>query len=183
MNTKILSIGAQGLTLVELLITVAMVGLVLAIGIPSYSDFVWRNRASAAVNSLVTAFNLARSEAIKTGGRVTVCTTADPNANPPVCGGAGWHQGWIVYRDANADLTIADPAADILAVGGPLDNLFVMTGNGQLAQYASYVGDGRSRQLGGGFLAGTVTLDQSAVPGSPPNKQIVMNNLGRLSVQ
>jgi len=84
----------QGLTLLELMVTIAIAGILLTIGVPSFDAVVTRNRISANTNDFITAINLARSEAIKRGSEVGVCKSADGAS----CTESGdWDQGWIVY--------------------------------------------------------------------------------------
>ncbi|MCG6965331.1 MAG: GspH/FimT family pseudopilin [Chromatiaceae bacterium] len=89
----------RGFTLVELMVTLAMAIILLAVGMPLFSSVVGSNRAAAQVNDLVSALKLARSEAVKRATAVTVCSSDDGG-----CGDAGgWTNGWIVYVDANDD--------------------------------------------------------------------------------
>lgn len=78
----------KGFTMIELLITIAIVGIVTAMGVPSFNQTITNNRLTTHTNDLVTAINIARSEAIKRGARVAVNRT-----------GAQWETGWIVYID------------------------------------------------------------------------------------
>ncbi len=77
--------GGLGFTLVELLVTLVVGAILLTIAIPCYAFLVNSSRLAAATNELVTALQLARSEAIDGGVRVTVCKTSNAMAEPPVC--------------------------------------------------------------------------------------------------
>ena len=90
----------RGFTLVELLIVLAVGSILLAIALPGYAFLANANRLTAATNNLVAAMHFARSESIKRGVRVSVCTTSNPAAAVPACDhAAGWHQGWLVFED------------------------------------------------------------------------------------
>lgn len=90
----------RGFTLVELLIVLAVGSILLAIAVPGYAFLVNTSRVAAVTNDLVSTLQLARSEAIKRGMRVTVCKTSNPANAMPACDyAAGWHQGWLVFVD------------------------------------------------------------------------------------
>ena len=78
-----------GLTLWELLWTLAIAATLLGAGIPAFTDVVLDGRRTADVNALVLAVQLARSEAAKRGRPVIVCKTADRRR----CGGAEMRVG------------------------------------------------------------------------------------------
>ena len=89
----------SGFTLVELLITIVIVGLLLAVGIPSLKTFMKGNQLVASSNELISAFNVTRSEAIKRNASVTVCESANgTTCTDPVTG--RWEDGWIVFVGA-----------------------------------------------------------------------------------
>ncbi|EIC29156.1 general secretion pathway protein H [Methylomicrobium album BG8] len=59
------SIFTQGFTLLELLVVVAIMGITLAIGVPSLQSFIVDNRLTTSANDMLTALQAARSEATK----------------------------------------------------------------------------------------------------------------------
>ena len=92
----------RGLTLIELMVTLAVAITLLAIGIPAFQGLEANSRAAAQANALVTALNLARSEAVGRGMPVTVCARLDD----ATCGGSGgWANGWLVFTDRARDAT------------------------------------------------------------------------------
>lgn len=143
----------RGFTLVELLIVLAVGSILLAIAVPGYGFLVNTNRLTAATNSLVSALHYARSESIKRGERVTVCTTSNPDAPMPNCDhAAGWHQGWLIFRDAGVR-GVMDAQDELLRVEQDilLNNMTVATTN--FSHYVSYLPNGMSQgpnQLGNG---------------------------------
>lgn len=91
----------SGFTLIELMITLFIVGVLLAVGVPSLKTFMQGNRLIAASNELISALHVARSEAIKINSRVSICESGDGKT----CSNSGsWENGWIVFVDANGDL-------------------------------------------------------------------------------
>ncbi|MCK4834370.1 MAG: GspH/FimT family pseudopilin [Gammaproteobacteria bacterium] len=90
-----------GFTLIELIVTLAIVGIVLTVGVPSLKTFLQGNRLIASSNELLSAFHLARSEAIKLNTRVTICESSDGTK----CDTTGsWKEGWIVFVDFDGNL-------------------------------------------------------------------------------
>jgi type IV fimbrial biogenesis protein FimT len=160
----------SGFTLIELAIVVAVAGILLVVGVPALQDMVRNNRLVTETNNLVAHLNLARSEAVKRGFRVAVCSSADPEAAVPACdGGTDWDTGWVVFTDANAS-GAADVAADVLrrsgAVAGATD---VRTSGGTL----SFAADGSS--AGGAAFTFAVCDDRGTARG----RQIAVAGIGR----
>ena len=91
---------STGFTLFELVVVIAIVGILAAIGTPTFKYVTASNRVASEVNSLLGDMQYARSLAIKEGQSVTVCASADQTS----CSGANtWHTGWIVFMDPNTN--------------------------------------------------------------------------------
>ena len=89
----------RGFTLIELMVTISIAAVILAIGIPSFNAFVQKNRVVALSSGFISSVNYARIESVKRGVSVSVCPSG--NKNQTTCGGANdWNQGWIVFVDA-----------------------------------------------------------------------------------
>lgn len=95
----------RGFTLIELMVTIAVLAIVVSIAAPSFTSMINNNRSVALGEELTGAFNLARSEAVKRGDRVSICASSDGAS----CSAAGtWNQGWIVFTDsATTDIAAA----------------------------------------------------------------------------
>lgn len=81
----------QGFTLIELMVTIAVVAILLGIAIPSFTDSTLASKLRTQANDLVAGAVLARSEAIKRNQTVTLCASSDGTS----CTGT-WSDGWIV---------------------------------------------------------------------------------------
>jgi type IV fimbrial biogenesis protein FimT len=88
--------GASGFTLVEMLMTMAIAAIVMALAVPSFRYVTNSNRIAGEINGLLGDLQLARAEAIKEGRNVTVCVSA----NGTSCTiSTSWQSGWIVFSD------------------------------------------------------------------------------------
>ena len=165
----------RGFTLLELLITLAIAGIVLAIGVPALREMLWQNRLTAHTNEFLTALAFARSEAIKRGRRVTLCKSSD-GANCSDDG--GYEQGWIVFIGPTSTSSLKlDNNDQILRLYQRLPTGMKFTGNKFVGSYISFTSDGFSRLLSGGFQAGTLTITNET-----SQRQLVINSMGRVRV-
>ncbi|MDE2081846.1 MAG: GspH/FimT family pseudopilin [Burkholderiales bacterium] len=104
LHARAASAAAAGLTLIELMVTIAVAAILMATAIPSFQAMIQRNRVITEANSLVSDLQFARSEAIRQGLPVSLCVSADGRT----CLGANtWHSGWIVFVDTAASGSIA----------------------------------------------------------------------------
>jgi type IV fimbrial biogenesis protein FimT len=94
---------ASGITLLELLMSLAIAAIVMALGMPSYTYVTTNNRMAGEVNGLLGDLQFARGEAIKEGQTVTVCSSSNGTS---CSGSASWKSGWIVFSDPNNNQTV-----------------------------------------------------------------------------
>ena len=95
----------HGFTLVELMITLAVMAVLLAIAAPSFNGVVLSSKLGSYANNFVASAALARSEAIKRNATVVLCASAD-GASCATTG--GWEQGWIVACQTTRPNTMCD---------------------------------------------------------------------------
>lgn len=117
----------QGVTLVELMVTVAVLAILAGIGVPAFQSLVAQNRATSAANDLLASLQFARSAAISKAQDITVC----PGVSSCTSGGQ-WQGGWIVLGtadDGSAELLRAHSApASSVTMSGADEWVFSNTG-------------------------------------------------------
>ncbi|MEQ1800784.1 MAG: GspH/FimT family pseudopilin [Gammaproteobacteria bacterium] len=164
----------RGMTAVELLFTMAIAGLVLALAVPNFRDFIQNNRAAEEANALVGALAVARSEAVTRGIPVSVCSSAD---NATCADDPDWSTGWIVFTDVNAPLGAVD---DGVTPDTVLRALPALRNGSELTADANFVSYGANGFLSNG-AAVTFDLDIPECTGNH-NRTITVNLQGRGAV-
>ena len=86
---------ASGFTIIELMVTVAVAGILLAVAVPSFNQMAVNSRLTTQVNDVVGALNLARSEAIKRNARVSFCRVGSETAVNCETASGNWLH-WVV---------------------------------------------------------------------------------------
>lgn len=89
---------SHGFTMIELMVTLTVLGILLGVGIPSFNTIMLNSRTSGLANDFTSAVNVARSEAVKRAQQVTVCPSQDFTS----CSGV-WLDGWIVIVEGASE--------------------------------------------------------------------------------
>lgn len=161
----------QGLTLIELLATLAVLSIVLTQGVPSLQTLFLKQRASSQTNQLFLALTLTRNEAIKRGHTATLCASSDGLH----CTQAqtDWSGGWLLFIDDNNDQqpNDSDTLIQVQAALSPTTSLsWNRTGPLHF--------DARGQAVSSN---GTFTLCSGS--GSQFGRKIIVSNTGRTRVE
>lgn len=158
----------RGFTVIELLVTLSVASILLAVAAPSYRTFVQDNQLIAQSNNFFSAIMLAKSEAVKRSSPATIC----PSTNGTTCaGGTTWTSGWLVFADVDGDGTV-DVGEEIIRVGTalPIGNTLTSRGLQTRVTFAA-----------SGFTPGffnTFSLCDSRGPAM--SRSLILNAQGRL---
>jgi type IV fimbrial biogenesis protein FimT len=115
---------AGGFTLVELMVTIAVVAIMVAIAVPSFDTLMQRNRMATAANEIVSALQTARMEAVRRNRRAVLCPTTDGRT----CAGTDWLR-MVVFVDDNANATPDAGEAIIREVQAARSDLGITAGS------------------------------------------------------
>ena len=156
----------SGFTLLEVLITTVLIAIVMAIGVPSMSEFIKNDRLATQINTLVGHLALARSTAVSRHQQVIVCASNDQ----ATCSSADWADGWIVFVDVDASggISVGD---ELLRAQEAL------TGNNTLVSTAGTVVTYDNRGFAPASTGSFALCDDR---GAPHMKSITISNTGRV---
>jgi len=157
-----------GFTIIELMVTMVLGAVLMAVGIPSVRTFLRNAELTSASNNLIAAVNAARGEAMKRGSNAMIIPKP----------GIGWSRGWVVFIDQNRN-GLYDPAGDITIFDQslPADTSLAVSGS---AAYLLFDPSGYAKTTGGGFSATTMTIKRTDVSDFSQIRRIKVAQTGRV---
>ena len=162
----------DGVTLIELMLIMVLASILLAVAVPAFTAFIQNNRLVTHANQLVSALNLARSEAIRRNMDVHVTRGVLNDLEGGDCSLVGeWSDGWVVWVDRpDEDDAIMsddlDQCSEVLKAFEGLDSEAELTGG------LSEVG---FNSTGSAVAAACFDLE---LPGTPRTRRITLHNAG-----
>lgn len=160
----------RGFTLLELMAALAIAAIVFALGVPGLGAWMAEQELQDRADALLHALDLARSEAIKRGGRVDVC----PGTAECSGGAMPWEDGWAVVPEAVRGSGTPAIARERRASPG-----ITIRGNRPVADYVSYTGFGHARRFDGALQMGTFTVCRPGHRG----RKVILANSGRARIE
>jgi type IV fimbrial biogenesis protein FimT len=134
----------KGFTLIELMVSISVGMVLLAVAAPSFRQMSVRNRLVTYTNDFISSINLARSESIRRGAPVAVCKSS----NGTSCTGT-WSDGWIVFANTDGDSPAAvDVGEPILRKHEALAASYTLSANVSFANDITFDADGAAGNAG-----------------------------------
>ncbi len=168
----------RGFTLLELLVVVAIGGVLAAVAVPPMHAMLNTQKVVSFVYLFVSSLHLARNEAIKRNACAVMCKSATGQS---CTGSGGWEQGWILFHDANNNAQL-DAGEQVVLRQGAVSVGPRLTGNTPVANYVSYSASGGAKMVSGAFQAGTFTLCPESASDTSV-RLIVLSGTGRPRTQ
>ena len=158
-------------TLLELMVTIAIVTILASVAVPSYNNLINNSRQKSAVNQFLGELHLARSEAVKRSKQVMMCASEDGAS----CSSNNdkWQKGWIIFIDSDKDDTY-DNDEELIRASGESHELLSLKATNDVTKFIRYRPNGLSRENG------TFTICDGR--GATHAKSVVINITGRAQV-
>jgi type IV fimbrial biogenesis protein FimT len=167
----------QGFTLMELMVTVSIAGILMFVAMPSFKTSISGNRLTTYANELVTSLNLARSEAVKRGISVSV-RKVDTDSSTNLSAGANWENGWDVFTDTDSDGKF-EAGDTLIRTHESLPANFTLRGNNNFVNFIRYTPMGAISNPGGGSFVVCDNSDGNGIPEANISRLIIVNSAGR----
>jgi type IV fimbrial biogenesis protein FimT len=99
------ALPARGFTVIELMLSLVVLAIIVALGAPALNNFVIQSRMTSQINELLADVSYARNEAATRGVRIGFCASANATSAAATCSSAvsDWANGRIVFVDVDGD--------------------------------------------------------------------------------
>lgn len=177
----------KAFSLIELMVTVTVVSVALALAVPSYNKQVLNSRSVALGEEFLGAVNLARYEAVKRAKRVSLCASSDSTTASPSCTG-GWADGYIMFVDEatsdDATSPVLGSTPNIIRVYAKsvANSSIAVTNNATATTFIRYTSMGSLARISNSTASTIITTHLNGCTGE--KKRILTINLsGLVSIQ
>lgn len=168
MSTRHHAAGAEsGFSLIDILMVLALLALALGLGVPSFHRMLSQQHRTTVLNELGGELALARSQAVRSHSRTTLC----PLASGERCG-EDWNQGRLLFLDRNGNGQHEADETILLRHEG--DGGLRLSWRGSLGRpYAQMLPTGTTNHLNGMFVVCDIDGDPTTA------KALIVNKMGR----
>jgi type IV fimbrial biogenesis protein FimT len=161
-----------GFTLIELMVTLVISIILIFIAIPSFSQMLIRSEITATSLAIYSGLSVARSEAVKRGARIQICSLDSVVTQCAGNVGVGrliWGEGFIVFEDVDNDKSYSAGTDELLHITHFNESLEIDWGRGH---YLIYAPSGRLQMGNSSFH-----IKHSD---STSERRLILNNVGRV---
>nr|WP_315247387.1 GspH/FimT family pseudopilin [uncultured Albidiferax sp.] len=153
-------LASKGFTLIELMVTMALLAVLLLVATPSMVAFKRNSELTSATNTLFSAINAARGEAMKRGMRAMVVPTNN---------GSDWSAGWVVFIDNDRSQAFDALKDQVVLTQGAMPSYISISGTNSAAASPPYImfdASGYSASKGATLQNLTLSLTRTDVASS-----------------
>lgn len=154
----------QAFSLIEAIVTLAILGTLIGIAIPSLSSTIQSSQQTTQVNQMVSALNYARTKAITSRRMVSLCA-----GNTSCSNSTRWQEQILIFSDGNRD-GLLNQSDTLLSMVSLAENYSWNWSNFRNQKHMSYKPDGTTHSLNGTF---TLCLQDD------PTRAVAINASGR----
>lgn len=164
----------RGLTLIELMVTLVILGVTVSLVAPGMQQLIHAGRLRTQTSRLLDALNMARNEAVYRNVAVSLCPSTMAASGVAACSGH-YGDGWIVFTNRNKDAVLDAGTDQLIAAFESIPEGYKLTnrdGTHRVDALITYLPDGSSRR--------NLTLRVCAPDGYGGEPWLViLNNVGR----
>ena len=181
--------SVSGVTLIELLITMAILAVIISVGLPNLREFLVRSEVSTITTEFSSDIARTRIEAISRNGCVTMCSSTNTNlalnspAGTPSCATSGnnWQTGWIIFSNPNCSTTLNTPNANnpLLVVRQAGSAQFQLTRGVSAMRRITFDSRGLAAGIQSNF---TLTYIPEGI-NSPHYRTVCLSSAGRVTIK